>query len=515
MAKRILIRSAMLLALFVMTISIAEAEREIEMPDRFIDELARKGYIVQEGKVDFPKIGTMCCKCDLPICYANNPSSPYGIFVLPPAPNQPSSVKNPYSEWFSDGGYYPEGEDWSWFFRQRADEAIVFIGTTPPEMDYFGITGYIYDRYKEGITPPACIYIDHEDNDIEKTKDPPVSALNRFPLFASVGDTINNGVINVAGNKANPFNEDVVIIVATDRRIEQEIRKTLLKAGYPDKIINTIVVSPSLVRLGVELESDSFLYLMRLASEITPELQKYMDSNLRVFRVSPYPPVPISSIDPLESPALRVRGTGETEVDLLPAVDELGKAIVEKYSALGYSAEKVVAVNFFTGYNCIENGDMCQGDNRDTPYIGAGIDPVTKEPAQELRLGPDDFYIAYGVNHQKTDKATYTNVSVLGWTKKFSPVVFINDEMPGSAYSYLGSSINSATQDKLYALKVTRPGGCGGDYTYCREVDYSCEGGIAADDPITLVSRAYLEPETMVGADYGEIIIDRVIKFTK
>jgi len=507
MAKRILILSAMLLAMFLMTISIAEARRKIEMPDRFIDEL--------EGKVDFPDIASMCCKCDLPICYANNPSSPYGIFVLPPAPNQDSSVKNPYSEWLFDGGYYPEGDEgWSWFFRQRADEAIVFIGTTPPEMDYFGITGYIYDRHKEGITLPACVYIDIDGN--EQTKNPPDSALNRFPLFASLGDTINNRVINVAGNKANPFNKDVVIIVATDRIIEQKIRKTLLKAGYPDKIINTIVVSPSLVRLGVELESDSFLYLTRLASQITPELQEYMDSNLRVFRVSPDPPVPISSIDPLASPALRVRGTGKTEVDLLPAVDELGKAIVKEYSGPEYSAEKLVAVNFYTGYNCIENGDMCQGDNRDTPYIGFGIDPVTKNPAQELRLGPDDFYIAYGVNHQKTNKATYSNVSVLGWTKKFSPVVFSNDEMPGSAQYYLlGSSIDSATQDKLYALKVSRPGGCGGDYTYCREVKYDCEDGIAEDDPITLVSRAYLEPETMVGADYGEIIIDRVIKFTK
>ena len=45
----------------------------------------------------------------------------------------------------------------SWFWRLRPDEAVVFLGTTPPEMTYFGFTGYLYDRYSDGVPdPPDC-----------------------------------------------------------------------------------------------------------------------------------------------------------------------------------------------------------------------------------------------------------------------------------------------------------------------------------------------------------------------
>lgn len=507
MSKRIVV---FIITILVFTVGVAEARKKGGKSATFRNAIERKGFIVQEGKVDFPPIGDWGCACQLPSAYANNPSSPYGILVLPPAPNQDSSIKNPYAEWFYEDGHYPE--DWSFMWRLRADEAVVFIGTTPPKMDYFGFTGYVYDRYRAPLTPPDCV------SATGVPRKSPDSVKNRFPIFGSVGDTINNMTVNVVGDQKEPFNRTVVLVMVTDRRIEQEVRKTLLQAGYPDQVINTIVLSPSIARLGIESDSDTFSFLLRLASEKTPEVQQYMASSLKVFRVSPVQGIPASAIEPLASPKLRVRGTGETEISLLPAVDALGEAIKAHYPQ--YNAVKIATLNFAEGYNCIENGDNCLGDNRDTPYISPAHNTLTKALLQDMKLRDNEFYVIYGVNHRETEKATYSNVSILGWYHKFSPLLFNSNQMPGTADYYLGSSMEQTTSNKLYAWKVARVGGCTAGETAgntppgCNELGYFCESGIAADEEVAVIFRAYLEPKTMVGPIYGEIIIDRIVKFT-
>ena len=99
----------------------------------FKKELGRMGFMVQEGIVDFPNLVDMCCRCRIFSCFANNPSSPYGLFVLPPAPNQ--KVLNPFAEWFTenqewhsqwyDPDQMPYPENGSWFWRlSTASSAI-------------------------------------------------------------------------------------------------------------------------------------------------------------------------------------------------------------------------------------------------------------------------------------------------------------------------------------------------------------------------------------------------------
>ncbi|UCG12042.1 MAG: hypothetical protein JSU72_16260 [Deltaproteobacteria bacterium] len=470
----------------------------------FKKALTNMGFTVQEGLMDYPELLDMCCRCQIPSCFANNPASPYGWFVLPPAPNQASTVPNPYSEWFTEDQTYPEG--WSMFWRLRTDEAIVFLGTTPPEMDYFGFTAYLFDRYRAGIDPPGCPF---GYNQIRPT---PASAVDRVPLFASLGDTVNNRVIHVLGKKKKPFLKNVVFVLAADRKIERRIRKALHRSGYRDKIINTVVVSPDLVRLGVESDKDSLMFVQRLASEMTPALQQYIDSPKTVLRVSPREPIPPSALDPMPLPKLRVRGTGSTEVSLLPLVEQLGQAIVAAYPE--YDATPILTVNWYEGYNCIENRQNCLGDNRDTPYIPPSFNPFTYTPHQNLVLETGEFYVAYGVNHKASGKATYSNVSILGWKKKASPVMISNEDMAGSASSYLGLSPDDPTANLLYAYVVARPGSCVGDPKYCREVGYDCMSGVADDEPLALVFRAYMEPATRVAPAYSEIVIDRIIKFT-
>jgi hypothetical protein len=139
---------------------------------------------------------------------------------------------------------------------------------------------------------------------------------------------------------------------------------------------------------------------------------------------------------------------------------------------------------------------------------------MTDVPNQDLVLKTGEFYVAYGVNHKASGKATYSNVSILGWNKKSSPAMISDDDMVGSASSYLGLSPDDPTANLLYAYVVARPGSCVGDPKFCREVGYDCTSGVADQEPLALVFRAYLEPETKVGPAYCEIVIDRIIKFT-
>ena len=489
-------------ALFTAVSAMAGEREEKGNLNALRNKLAKDGFIVQDGILDFPKILDMCCQCELPSCFANNPSSPYALTILPPAPDQSPSVVNPFAEWFTEKGTYPAG--WSWFWRLRPDEAVVLICTTPPEMKYFGFTAYLYDRFHPlphlgPCTAPGI------------SRDYPDSAQNRFPLFASLGDTVNNMTVRVNGNASKPFGRKVVFVLATDQNVKSKVRRALVAAGYPKSIINTVVIPYELTRMGVEGDKDSFAFVLRMATD--QDLTDYIASPKTLLRISPATPVPAASLDPIPLPKLRVRGVGKTETSLLSAVDKLGQAIIAAYPDYNYTA--IHMTNWNEGYNCIENTQNCLGDNRDTPYIPPSFNPANPGLIDDMVLNQGEFFVAYGVNHTTTKKAVYSNIAVLGWNHKASPAVIDDSQMPGSARAYLGSSMDAATEDMLYAWKIARPAGCTpGDTPFCREIDDSCTGGVAMDEPMAIVFRAYLESSTKVGAAYGEIIIDRVLKFT-
>ncbi len=477
-------------------------------------ELARKDFIVQCGSVTFPGIVGLCCQCKLPTCYGNNASSTYGFFALPPAPDQDPAVKNPYAEWFTEDQTL--GKDWSYQWRLRPDEAVVFLGPTPPKVDYFGFTGYVYDRFVPTMTkdPPQCV-----SGDIRR--DQPASSIQRFPVFASLGDTINPLTINLAGGKQDPYQKDVVVVMAADQNIERKVHKALIHAGYPEESINFIALPPSIARIGLESENDSFMIAMRVAPIPGTDVSQYYDNDMTpktFLRLSPATPVPPQKLHPVPPPKLRVRGTGKTEVSLLSAVDTLGQAIIDRYP--DYTARAVKMTTIPDGYNCLENMQNCLGDNRDTVFIPPAYDIINgrilpNQPA--LTVAPDEFLVAYGVIHPSMNKATYSNISIMGWGLKAAPAVVHNQDMAGSGRYFLtGTGIDPETADKLYAFKIARDGGCHGqtDGQYCIPIGTDCENGIALDEPVAPVFRAYLEPATAVGPAWGEVILDRIIKFT-
>ena len=191
----------------------------------------------------------MCCKCQLPSCYANNASSRYGFFVLPPSPGQERLRAEPLCRVVHPDGQLPP--DWSFAWRLRPDEAVVFIAKTPPKVEYSGFTAYLYDRYVAAMGPePDCTYED-VDGDTQHRPQPP-SAQSRFPVFASLGDTINQQTIDLAGGRQDPYQKNVVVVLAADQKVLRQVEHALEAAGYPEKSINALPLAPALTKLGTD-----------------------------------------------------------------------------------------------------------------------------------------------------------------------------------------------------------------------------------------------------------------------
>lgn len=134
---------------------------------------------------------------------------------------------------------------------------------------------------------------------------------------------------------------------------------------------------------------------------------------------------------------------------------------------------------------------------------------------------PDDFLIVFGVNHEATGKATYSNFSIYHSEKELGLGGKNSRELAGSADDYnLGAFQNKSSY--LYAFKVAR--NCGVQpATECLQIDEvpiteRCPFGtdcpaIHFGDPLFVGFRAYVEPETGVGPYWYEILWDRAIHF--
>src|SRR5512145_3364605 len=100
--------------------------------------LTEAGFTVQEGKFEAADL-SQCC---LPgrTCVGNNPPTPYLEYFLPPAPGQ--TAENPRRDGSPSGA--PSNMTPAW--RMRADEALVYIGRTPPPSVYFSWDFYLFSR---------------------------------------------------------------------------------------------------------------------------------------------------------------------------------------------------------------------------------------------------------------------------------------------------------------------------------------------------------------------------------
>ena len=462
--------------------------------ETFKAALEQDGFTVQEGRIGFLDLIKLYDSGLLPCAYGNNPATKYLTFFVPPAPG--SEVPELFSRIALTLGM---PQDTSAFWTLGPDEAIVFIGRTPPECRYFSYDHYLFTRTYGNET--------------------------RW-IFANIADTVNNLVINTEGtpNSAagNPFNQTTMIVATADRGIDQRIQAAALSAGYSGDIFNTQVFPSSMLDMGLEESSDTFMIAIR------PALYKddkagddYLNkAPANVFRLTPNEP---TKLDPYDYPQLRVPGTGTTEFDLIDDLEELRIAILDKYSGLN-ATELPTSIAVPIGSDAIQRGINAIGPNSDACYLWSANQTASsptppfpdlsqyyrflRDPPITLGNDTNEFIIVYGVNHVATGKATYQNFVPYG-ANIWNGVGMVTDsEFNGTAEEYLPNNPNAKC---LYVYKIAR--NCNGD-PHCYELPYGVGGnGIELDQPLYIFWRSYLEESTKTMPSHSEIVYDRAIKF--
>ncbi len=433
----------------------------------------------------------------------NNAGQPYKILQIPLLPSQ-----NQTDDQKAFG-----------IFMMRPDEAIVYVGPTPPKCDYFSFTPFVFVRHKNPILTKGDW------------------------LFAAVGDPLNNAIIKTKGG--SPFGANTMVIFTADEHIYQRIYNIAQSAGYGASMINRYVIPSTVVNLGISTESDSLVILMRTANfKNQTQADNYLNnpSYATVLRVTPNPAS--KHLEPYAWPDARVREVGPEggvlNAELRAGLHRLKAAIIKKTPHV--SSQSYESVRWFYDSRDVLPDDpespayrkFVAGESSDTPYLRTS---ENGEPANFI-LGPNDMVVVYGVNHAATRLATYSSFGVYGdWQTNVNCVpnyiIGCNDRIWNgvagmTSLDFTGSAEVYIPRDPmapyLYAVRVVR-GSCPERDKYCTVlpeptlnwwVTPSVPGtsdGVGLDQPATVGYRAYLNPKTKSGPSYRDIIPDWAIWF--
>jgi len=478
----------------------------------FITTLNNRGFIVQEGKISYVDILKLCSEGIVDSCLGNNVGAPYACCFLPPAPNQdPSKDQEPPVGYNPDNpNNYPANIDYiapGFASKLRPDEAIVLIGKTPPPALYYCFRSYLgFIKNK-----PKKDYSEY------------ITAGNDYTgfyhlIFASLGDQLNNYNIwtdnTPKGTPGSPFNSSTIIVSTADRNINKQIRDALGMAGYSSDIMNNDNIPMDLVNMGLEEGKDTFIFMMRIAlwaeQNIGGEYLNNIDKFIKVFRITPKIPMPNEV--PWPVPTLKIRETGITEYQVVSNcrndLDHLRNELINKYAGTKFNH---VDLNFTIGipdnYEAILRDFNVYGDNRDAVYFKTENFQLTSD---------DDFVIVYGINHERTGKAIYSNASFYGAelfngvagafsTVQFQDLAleFFPEGYQNSGYYYVYKMARKADENNVVIIPYSTGNPQGKAY------------GVDNNKDVFITFRVYMDKIAMVGPYIFDVIWDRAILFTK
>ena len=110
----------------------------------WIHELRSEGFTVQKGLYGFFDTDT-CSHSDT--CYAINPLTPYGLFFLPPHPNETTHGNYTNTCHRHNMCRIINGTQYAPSWRIAEGEVVALIGRTPPKSTYWSFSNYLYTRF--------------------------------------------------------------------------------------------------------------------------------------------------------------------------------------------------------------------------------------------------------------------------------------------------------------------------------------------------------------------------------
>lgn len=289
-------------------------------------------------------------------------------------------------------------------FRLRQDEAVIYLGPTPPPCDYFSFTAFLFLRLTNSVS---------EKGDW---------------LFASVRDPLNNAQIQTETGPGQPFGVNTMVIFTADRTTYGAITNAAQQAGYPASMLNLYTLPASELFLGVKPGSlaDWLAVVMRTANfRDQAASQAYManDHYGAVYRLTPRTARDLNALEP---PAWRnLESTNEWELiaqrapgwNLTNALDQLRQAIMSSISHV--EMKSFASTRWFVDSREVLADNpaspayrrFAAGESSDTTYLRSATETGV---ATNFTLGTNEAVVVYGVDHAASGLVTYANFAIYG-----------------------------------------------------------------------------------------------------
>lgn len=402
-----------------------------------------------------------CCDPLAP-CFHTDPAAPFGTIALPAAPEQERPDVDGYWMW---GNEPPD--DTTRDFRLRADEAVLWIGTVPPEAGYFGYATMLSTRADD-------------------------SGTRQRPL-GPLGPPLHHARIAEALGRA-PWGETIAIVVTADQAVEARVWSWLVEAGLPSEAVFFDRIPAATARLGLGPEADTFAGLTQVVAPVDDDAYAaWRAVPPAVLRLTPHPGNAPGA--PWPAPELPPRGTGTDEASLADALLELGVA-------LGAAWPDHVALPVPVAWadvdpaTCLDDLD-CQGHNHDR----------LRAASAPMFLASPDFAVTWGVDPTRSGKASAAALGAHRTLNGFGWEYLDHRGWAGTARPWLGD--NHPHADDLYAVILSRD--CDPFTAPCLEIPTVCPGP-ALGEALHLTWSAWLEPATGAAPLPEELTMPRLVK---
>jgi hypothetical protein len=489
----------------------------------FKQALEAEGYEVARGYWDLYTVKD----CSYPVrslgyCYGNNPTAPYVLAFVPAWKDEFVDQSLHHALTQARKGMHPN-------YRLGEREALVVLAELPPPARYLGYLTYVFTREAE-LNPDDLVYerlsLEPELLDLRQIVFGASPNPERMMMVASMGDTINNVVIDEDSSNHKTWGEQRFFVTTPDADMADAMIEALKEVGVKENDVFTEKVSPDLVNLGYGPEADDFFTLIRYAMPDDPTLGEQWRKQLplTVLRVRDKEGGPAK--DPFEIPEYEEKKANFDENSLQGDLDILVQAVKDDWEQKNASILSTLSFRSLTlwvdlvgqhclGYDgppptdcigppipypdkCIElpRGPMdCLGDNQDDePQISAGT----------YHLDDGQVIAVVGTLGTETGNATYTSLSV-NWFPELVGVLNLTDE------DLKGSAIDFTSDDRFYVYYFARD--CSGlPEKYCQEVSRQV---VPKGDTIKIAQRNYVNPDTRRAPDPWQILNPVAIEFER
>lgn len=473
--------------------------------EQFGADLRAQGYEVARGY--WTLWSTEDCRYPIRTvgsCYGNNPTAPYALAVVPRWPEEfvDQSMHHALNE---------ARRNMSASYRLGEREALVVLAELPPPGRYFGIQSNVFTR-EDTINPDDPIYQRLTVNDpsllqlLFSTSPNPA----RVMMVASIGDSINNVVIDRRTGENWQAGQQRFFVITPDADMARAMTEALLRAGVPtaDHIFRE-AVSPELVHLGYAASADDLITYVRYALPDDPALGQQWRAKLPLTILRVRDTSRTDAVEPLPVPAYETRSWNFNETDpaqglasdlaalALAVQARWQQAVTPRSFISAYKAADLV------GQHCLgrapnpERGPMnCLGDTQDADY----------QISTSLQLDGNEVVALVGTLATETGNATYVSLAVNRFPQLVGVANIDDQQLTGSAARFQSALQHDARL--FYVQYVARD--CTGLGQWCIEIPRRL---VPAGATIKMLQRNYVSPGSNRGPDPARVLNPLAIVF--